>query len=251
MPQVMPFGLRPLFFMSLLAASSVAAWADTEYKSWRGEASAGYSSSQGNTNTRDLSGAVNLRYLPSQTSNWEHRLNFGAFTAASDNEQTAERYYANVKAQWNFADVDYAFASLGFEKDRFSGVDTRYSGAVGYGCRLLNSKEHKLNAELGAGARYSQIPDGVGDHTSRSEAIVRGFVDYRWRLTEHSRFNQTLLAEAGDDNTLFESLSALHLDIYAGLSAKVSYTIKHNTDVPQGTKRTDRYTGISIVYGFL
>ena len=82
------------------------------------------------------------------------------------------------------------------------------------------------------------------------EAIVRGGLDYLWRISESSEFSQKLLIEQGDDNRYTESTSALKADIVGNIALVFSVVIKSNSDVPVGIEKTDRFTSISLEYAF-
>lgn len=103
-----------------------------------------------------------------------------------------------------------------------------------------------LALEGGAGAKQSDLIDG----TEFDEAIVRGGLDYFLHLTESSEFNQKLLIEQGDDNRYTESTSALKARIVGNLALVLSYVVRNNSDVPVGIEGTDRFTAISLEYGF-
>ena len=62
------------------------------------------------------------------------------------------------------------FGRLSWRKDRFGAFDTQFSQTVGYGRRLIDSDKHKLNGEIGAGARQSETQNGL----SENETIFRG-----------------------------------------------------------------------------
>jgi putative salt-induced outer membrane protein len=105
---------------------------------------------------------------------------------------------------------------------------------------------HKLNAELGIGARQSEAQDGTSD----SETILRGGLDYRWKLSETAEFRQDLIVESGGENTYLESVTALKARVLGDLALVASYTIKHNTDVPVSIEKTDTYTALALEYAF-
>jgi putative salt-induced outer membrane protein len=42
----------------------------------------------------------------------------------------------------------------------------------------------------------------------------------------------------------------LRADIIGNLALVLSYRLRHNSDVPAGTEKTDRFTAISLEYGF-
>ncbi len=58
------------------------------------------------------------------------------------------------------------------------------------------------------------------------------------------------MVEVGDKNHYTESTSAIKAKIRGSLALVASYVIKNNSDVPVGIEKTDRYTAISLEYGF-
>ena len=59
-----------------------------------------------------------------------------------------------------------------------------------------------------------------------------------------------LKVEAGSDNTYLESVTAVKSTLVGNLALVASYTVKHNTDVPALTEKTDTYTALSLEYAF-
>ena len=86
--------------------------------------------------------------------------------------------------------------------------------------------------------------------TSASNAIGRGSLLYSWTFTETSGFDQAVVVESGSDNTYIESVSAVRANLIGGFNLVLSYTIKQNSDVPVGSKKTDKLTAVSIEYAF-
>ena len=82
------------------------------------------------------------------------------------------------------------------------------------------------------------------------ETIFRGGLYYQWLFSETAEFRQDLTAEAGAENTYFESVSALTATLAGDLALVASYTVKHNTDVPPLTEKSDTYTALSLEYAF-
>jgi len=123
---------------------------------------------------------------------------------------------------------------------------TQLSESIGYGRRIIDVDAHKLNAEIGLGARQSDLSDG----TKEDELILRGGLNYKWIISESAEFNQEFVVESGDKNTYLESITALKADLVGSLALVASYTIKNNSDVPIGTQKTDTYSALSIEYTF-
>ena len=80
--------------------------------------------------------------------------------------------------------------------------------------------------------------------------IARGSIDYNWIFSETAGFDQNIVVESGSDNTYIESISAVRARLVGDLALVLSYTVKHNTDVPVGSEKTDTFTAISLEYAF-
>lgn len=228
-----------------LVVSSQAVMAEKE-AGFSGELSATYLSTSGNSESTNAALGATLDYKPSDSSRWLHSAYAGAQFAEEDNEQSAERYEAGFKTLYNQTPRTYWFGALDFEKDLFSGVDTRYSLTAGVGRHLIDLERHKLDGELGVGIRYLEFADG--DDTT--DAILRGLLDYSWLISKTSTFNQKVLVEVGNENTYLQSDTSLTLLIAGSVSAKLGYTIKRNSEVPDDVEKTDTYTTVSLLYGF-
>ena len=216
---------------------------------WSGKATLGYLATSGNTDNSTLNTGVELGYA---TGKWAHQLTAAAINAAQKDVTTqidvttAEAYDLGWKSERNITDNDFLFGRLAWRKDRFGGFDTQFSQTVGYGRRLIDSDKHKLNAEIGAGARQSETQLGVKE----DETIFRGGMYYKWVISETSEFRQDVTAEGGEDNTYVESVTALSAKLLGDLALVASYTVKHNTDVVAPLEETDTYTALSLEYRF-
>ena len=227
----------------VLAAPALAA-EEEEYKSpWAGKALLGYLATSGNTDNSNLNSAFEISYT---RNDWMHRFKASAISATEDEATTAEAYEAGWKSERNLSERNYLFGQLDWRKDRFSGYDTQFSQTVGYGRRLIDQEKHQLHAEIGAGARQSDLADG----TEESEMVLRGGLDYTWKLSETAAFAQILTVESGSENTYTESVTKLSAALVGNLALVASYTIKNNSDVPPLTEKTDRFTAVSLEYTF-
>lgn len=238
--------LLAMFAMSVVSgaiAQEETSAAAEEESPWSGAASLGYLSTSGNTETTSYNTKLRVGY----TSNgWRHSLSAAANGADESEQTTAEAYQAGWKSEYSFTEHDFIFGTVDWRKDRFSGVDQQLTEAIGYGRRLIDTPSHLLSAGLGVGHRSADLADG----TSESSVIGRGSIDYNWIMTETSGFDQNIIVESGPDNTYIESVSALRARLLGDFAVVLSYTIKHNTDVPVGSENTDRLTAISIEYKF-
>lgn len=214
-----------------------------EADAWLVEATLGYLATSGNTESSSLNSGFSAAYASGK---WLHSLDAIAINATEDEETTAEAYALGWKSEYSLTDSDFLFGRLDWRKDRFSGYDRQLSETIGYGRRLIDTGVHVLNAEIGAGARQSDLADG----TTENEAIGRAGLHYLWQFSETAQFTQVLAVESGSENTYLEAVSALTARLAGDLALVASYTIKNNSDVPAGSEKTDTFTALSLEYSF-
>ncbi len=229
-----------LILGALLSANAFAA---EDEGPWAGSASLGYLATTGNSENTSVNGAFGISHTGDR---WKHALDASAIGAQDADSTTAEAYSLGWKSDLSLGEFNYLFGTVRWQKDKFSGYDQQLTEAIGYGRRLINSDVHILNAEIGVGAKQSDLRDG----TSLDETILLGALDYTWNLTETASFKQDFRVESGSDNTYLESVSALSAKLYEDLALVVSYTVKDNSDVPLTTENTDTFTAISLEYSF-
>ena len=235
--------LRMLVLFAALTAPVSLMAQDAPESPWSGKATLGYLATSGNTENSTLNTGFEIGF---KTGKWAHLFKAAAINAMENKVTTAEAYDASWKSERNLTDRDFLFGRLGWRKDRFGGFDTQFSQTVGYGRRLIDTDKHKLNAEIGAGIRQSEDQAGIEE----DETIFRGGLDYKWLLSDTAEFRQDFTVESGDKNTYGESVTALSAKLLGDLALVASYTIKHNTDVPPLTEKTDTYTALSLEYAF-
>ncbi len=231
-----------LIAAALIAPVSLMAQEEPE-SPWSGKATLGYLATSGNTENSTLNTGVEVGY---KTGQWQHLASATAISASENDVNTAEAYTAGWKSEWNITDANYAFGQLDWRKDVFGAFDTQFSQTIGYGRRLIKTDKHLLNIEAGLGARQSETQDGI----SEDEVIFRGGAYYKWLFSETAEFRQDMTVESGSDNTYLESITAISAKLVGNVALVASYTVKHNTDVPALTEKTDTYTALSLEYVF-
>lgn len=229
--------------MLLLAPLGLLAQETEESGPWTGKASLGYLATSGNTENSTLNTAVEVSY---STGQWVHTAKAFALNASENEQPTAEAYDFGWKSERKLTDHDFLYARAKWRKDVFGAYATQFSQTLGYGRRLIDNDAHSLNAEVGIGARQSELQDT----SEENETVYTGGLYYAWQLSETAQFRQDLSIEAGDENRYTESVTALSAKLLGDLALVASYTIKHNSDVPPSTEKTDRYTALSLEYSF-
>ncbi len=237
--------LAVTFFLISGAAYSQAgvAGAAEEKSPWSGSASLGFLSTSGNTNTTSYNTSFGVAYTKNK---WTHAFDAAANGADDGDTVTAEAYQADWKSSYDFSEHNYLFGLIAWRKDRFSGVNQQLSESFGYGRRIIDTPAHHLSGEIGAGHRSADL----SDDSSESGVIVRLGLDYKWTFSETSNFEQNIGVESGSDNTYLESVSAVRAKLLGDFAIVLSYTVRHNTDVPVDSEKTDKITAISLELAF-
>jgi putative salt-induced outer membrane protein len=209
-----------------------------------GTVALGYLSTSGNTDSTNANASFKATW--DRGRNWVHNWSALAISARTNGVTTAEAYAAGYKAQRAFGMKAYLFATGDWRQDQFSGYERQATEAVGYGRKLVNNDKQTLSVEAGLGRKQASLING----TDVDEGVVHGGLDYLIHLGETSQFTQKLLLEIGGENHYTESTSAIKAKIRGNLALVASYVVKNNTVVPAGVEKSDRYTAISLEYGF-
>jgi putative salt-induced outer membrane protein len=85
---------------------------------------------------------------------------------------------------------------------------------------------------------------------TRESGILSSDLHHEYKFRESAAFIQTALVEAGADNTYTQAETALRTRISGNFSSKISYQLKHNTDVTPSFEKNDQLITVSLVYDF-
>ena len=210
---------------------------------WQGSVSLGYLATTGNTNTRSLNGQMLAGY---KSGPWQDLLSFQALKSSQDGITTAENYELNGQTDYNFTENNYLFGLLDYLRDIFSGYQRRTSEILGYGRRLYATDTQQLDLEFGAGARQTRNTNDTSDN-----GVVEMLgAKYLWKFTDKSNFSENLSVVHGTDSTFTQTVTALTTNLAGDFALSLSYTVKHNSSVPPGFKKSDTITAVSLVYTF-
>lgn len=239
--------MRLFIYFTVLSGLSVfcatSALAKPLPQGWSGNVQFGAVQTTGNTDSSTADGKFKVNYVQQA---WQNTLRMSDLYTATNGATTAQSWMGSNQARYSFTKHNYVFGLINAQAVRFSGYDYQVSEVLGLGRRVYDTPRQTLDVEAGAGARQSKLTGGSQDDV----AVGRLGAGYSFDITSHSDFHQHLSAEIGKNNTYFESVSSLKLAIYGALSANLSYTISHNTNVPAGTSKTNTITAVALEYGF-
>jgi putative salt-induced outer membrane protein len=226
-----------LFPVYAIAADPVVA------SKWSGDTELGYLKSTGNTENKSIHAKGKII---NERIQWKHAATFEITNKSDKGVDIAKRWYVTGKSDYKINKASYVFVSLTHENDDFSGYDYQSTGTIGYGNNVVSNDSLKLSLEAGAGTRQSKL----NSNSSLSETIIKGALNLDWTISKTSTLTQDLSIESGDENTLTRSVTALKMQIVGNLASKITYSIKHSSDVPVGIVKKDTETIVSLLYNF-
>jgi putative salt-induced outer membrane protein len=213
------------------------------FDGWSGQGEAGGFTSSGNTNVTGISLGLGLTKT---TRKAVHNLR-GQFDWQKDRGVvTRERVLASYEGNFNLTPRLYNLTTLSYERDRFSGFNSRYAGSLGLGYRLFTGPRLKLALEAGPAIRQTAFTDG----TDETSVAARGGLTARWELTPSIVLTENASIFYESFNTSFASLTALTARINGALSARLSLQVNAESNPPAGRKTSDTTSRATIVYSF-
>lgn len=238
--------MQKIIFLALLGASG-AALADD---GWKGAGELGLALSRGNSETESLNAKVGLSL---EDAAWKHNIGFAALRQkgevadADDLELTANRYELTGSSAYNWSERSYLIGSLRHENDDFAPYEYQTVASFGAGWYAIKSDVTEWLFEGGPGyRRFKEVATGATD----GEAVFRGRMAYKHAFNASTSIENTLLVEAGSDNTFAQNDSGLIVKMNASLALKAGLQFRHNSDVAPGLKKTDSLFTTNLVYGF-
>jgi len=210
---------------------------------WTGQGEAGGFTSSGNTNVTGVSLGINLN---KETRKATHKLR-GQFDWQRDSGVTTrERVLGGYEGNFNLSPRLYSLTTLTYERDRFSGIISRYAGSLGFGHRLALGPQFRMALEAGPALRQTNFTNG-NDETS---VAARGGLTSSWTITNGLTVTENASVYYDSFNTSFTSLTALTARINGALSARASFQVNTEANPPVGRKNADTTSRATIVYNF-
>ena len=171
-----------------------------------------------------------------------------------DDEFTTSDQKWSLDAQTNYTlskeGKNYIYGNFGYDDDRFSSFDSQSSISAGWGKQWIKNDTTSLFADIGPGYKRDVIKE-TGD--TESSIIVQAQAIYEHEINTHVQFKQLLVAKQAidsDKNSTYKAESSVTTKLIETLQMKFSFTVDHNTEVAEGSKRTDTQTAVTLVYSF-
>ena len=229
---------------AVLAGLPALAAAEEDTTGFKGRTAFSFAQARGNTDNQAITGEAEVEYLTGGP--WSYDGKLGFVTREEDNIRTEERYELRASANYFWTPENYFYGRLEWRKDNFGGVREETLPSVGYGRVLIEREKHHLKGEFGVGYRFAELSDG----TEEEGVMVSSGLRYLWNVSDTTDVFQNVLVQWSSDNTFLESETGLVTNLVGNLNGRATYRVRHNTDVPAGTRNSDFLTTIGLEYQF-
>jgi putative salt-induced outer membrane protein len=251
--------------------------ADASSREWSGSGELGFAAARGNTHSENLDAKLKLGY---QDDTWKNDFFLSALRAkgevktpivvdgvttgySTSYDTTANRVEAGASTGYKFNPRSYVVGALRYDHDDFAANRWEEVASLGFGYIALKDARNELSLEIGPGYKryrpqdYNLVDEATTPPTvttvhpdSKDEAIGRGLVNYKRRLTDNTRFEDTLLTEAGAQNKFYQNDAALAVSMTQALALKIGYQTRYNSNITPGTEHVDQLFTTNLVYNF-
>lgn len=237
---------------AILALSPIAAAED----GWTGEGSfsAGYTT--GNTETTDL--GLGLK-LDRESGLWTYSVETAVDYGETDSVETKNRIFLSGEVDRQLGDKLFGFVRSSYEKDEFSGFDSRLFVGGGLGYLIYEGEPLNWSVQGGPGIKIDEVkptvelrngvPTPVPGTTEESFSVV-GSSELTYVFNEAVTLTNTTRVLYAQESTQVGNTVALTAALTDAFSARFSLDVRHDTNPPAGFESTDTATRFSLVYAF-
>jgi len=249
---------------------------------WTGSGEFGFASSRGNSRSENANAKLGLSqenelwknnfYLNGLRSKGEVTVEDEQGNPVDKFSTTANRYDTGASVGYKFDPRSYVVTAARYEHDDFGANIWQGIISIGYGYIALKNERAELSFEIGPGFKRYQpanstravlnadgtpATDAAGAPLSETykpdaekEVVGRGLINAKYRLTDNTALEDTLLVEAGSKNQYYQNDIGLSVSMTKKMALKVGYQVRYNSDTQPGTVKTDKLTTTNLVYNF-
>ncbi|MDE2279367.1 MAG: DUF481 domain-containing protein [Xanthomonadaceae bacterium] len=236
---------------------------------WSGSGEFGFASATGNTRSQNVNAKLGLNQENEQWKNSffldvlrtkvQQKVVDQAGNTLEQFNTTANRYDGGASVGYKLDPRSYIVGAARYDHDEFGANLWQGVVSLGYGYIALKDARNELSFEIGPGYkeyRPAAVATVIGGTSVKQvqpvehEGVARGLVNYKFRLTANTSFEDTFLTEAGSKNTYVQNDAGLAVSMTKKLALKVGFQVRHNSTVLPGIKKTDTLTTTNLVYNF-
>ena len=230
---------------------------DDANNGWSGEGSLSAGVTTGNTETTDIGLGVDVARTFIV---WTVCVQATADYGETDGDDTKNRIFLGTNLDRQINDRLFGFGQLTYERDEFSGFDSRAFIGGGLGYEVLTGDVTTWTVRGGPGLKIDEI-EAVLDTTTVPATILSPATteesfgataqsNFAHQFNDNVAFTNDSTAVYADTSTQLGNIAAITATLTNTLSARVSFEVRHDTDPVDGFEATDTISRVSLVYGF-
>jgi putative salt-induced outer membrane protein len=236
---------------------------------WSGSGQMGFASTTGNSRSQNINAKLDFKQENDQ---WKNDIFLSELRAKSQTKvvdaagnttnqfnTTANDFTAGASAGYKLDPRSYIVGSVYYDHNDFGAQLWQGTVAIGYGYIAVKDDRNELSFEVGPG--YMRFRPAVTDvvvggidvpqqTTVEGQTVLRGLVNYKFKITDNTSFDDTFLLESGSKDTYMQNDAGVAVSMTKKLSLKVGFQVRHNSTVLPGIKKTDTLATTNLVYSF-
>ena len=230
---------------------------DADENGWSGEGSLSAGVTPGNTEPTDLGLAINATR---KMNLWKVGLQASADYGDTDGDETKNRIFLGTNLARQITDRLFGFGQLTYERDEFSGFESRAFIGGGLGYEVLNSDATQWTVRGGPGLKIDEIeavldgstvpPTVLSEATTEESFGATAASNFAHQFNDNVAFTNDTTVVYAETSTQIGNVAAITASLTNTLSARVSFEVRHDTDPVDGFEATDTISRVSLVYGF-
>jgi putative salt-induced outer membrane protein len=240
-----------LTVLSFLSAFALSAQDKPKEKPVKIVGDFGYVNASGNSEVSTLNLGEKLAWKPA-TSKFSLDQYAKYVYGQTDGEESANQLGIGGRVNYAISARLAAFGGIDYDRDRFAGIDQRFSEPVGLSWLALDAAKNKFTVEGGVNftqVTYTALQDN--GEFDQQYASARAAGTYKWLFSEKGYFQlfgEYMPAFEKGIGYRVNSEAAVVAPLAGIFAIKLSYLMRYNSEPPAGFKTTDRTftTGIQI-----
>jgi putative salt-induced outer membrane protein len=213
---------------------------------WSGKGELSFVSTSGNSDTQTLGAGVEVAYQPLP---WSLGFKAAFIRSEADDEEKANSFAAALRGARALSPRLEAFVRADYLKDKFSGIESRWTGEGGVAYALFPSPPHKLKFEGAVGYTMESRVDAE----DRDYPSARIGVLYEWQISKRAVYSEELsfIEDLDDtDNWRIVNTGSLTAEVTTVLALKLSFGILYSNQPVPGFEKRDTKTSAALVAKF-
>jgi putative salt-induced outer membrane protein YdiY len=214
----------------------------------QGSLSAGLSITSGNTDTSAFNLAFNMVYDPKTRGVFKADAFY--LRSTTDGDATTDKAAASLRYEYAFAERMYAFAQVGYQRDKFKNVVYLFTPMAGGGYYFIKQANLELSGDVSIGGAFEKN-SGYDPSNSGAFSVGQGFL---WKISPLATFTEKA-SGLWKTSSVSDAFYHFEMSLAASVTKKSELKITYLVDVkakpnPDTLKKTDTALIAAFVFKF-